>query len=298
MSQYSFKRVLLIDAFEFRRACLHNFLTPWAAEEGLELVSLAPAEAHDLIIHDGGFAMLIYDAASSHGSFHRRMAEIEVLRTLCPNTPVAVISDSEDPDELAATLDIGIQAYLHDAVSPELALRALSFVARGGTYFSPSTMVAAYHRQGGRARPPPHASLPVVELPADSRSPGDDEVQRSERSGSIVPYSYGDSPADPKEVEQALSGSVVHWSNHPAKANKPAAQLPLLTERQQAVLTHLCQGDPNKTIAKKLNLTETTVKVHVREIMRKLGVFNRTQVAVAVGRNNGESGEETDENTK
>ena len=32
-------------------------------------------------------------------------------------------------------------------------------------------------------------------------------------------------------------------------------------------------------------MTETTVKVHVREIMRKLGVCNRTQVAIAAGRN-------------
>jgi hypothetical protein len=47
----------------------------------------------------------------------------------------------------------------------------------------------------------------------------------------------------------------------------------------------LCQGDPNKVIARKLGMTETTVKVHVREIMRKLGVVNRTQVAIVAGRN-------------
>ena len=38
-------------------------------------------------------------------------------------------------------------------------------------------------------------------------------------------------------------------------------------------------------IGRKLGMTETTVKVHVREIMRKLGVCNRTQVAIAAGRN-------------
>jgi DNA-binding CsgD family transcriptional regulator len=47
------------------------------------------------------------------------------------------------------------------------------------------------------------------------------------------------------------------------------------------VLVCLCQGDPNKVIGRKLGMTETTVKVHVREIMRKLGVSNRTQVAIA-----------------
>ena len=56
---------------------------------------------------------------------------------------------------------------------------------------------------------------------------------------------------------------------------------PEFTERQYAVLVCLCQGDPNKVIGRKLGMTETTVKVHVREIMRKLGVSNRTQVAIA-----------------
>ena len=56
-----------------------------------------------------------------------------------------------------------------------------------------------------------------------------------------------------------------------------------MTERQMAVLRGLAKGDPNKVIANRLGLTETTVKVHVREIMRKLGVSNRTQVALVVG---------------
>ena len=60
-----------------------------------------------------------------------------------------------------------------------------------------------------------------------------------------------------------------------------ARHAPEFTERQYAVLVCLCQGDPNKVIGRKLGMTETTVKVHVREIMRKLGVSNRTQVAIA-----------------
>jgi len=60
-----------------------------------------------------------------------------------------------------------------------------------------------------------------------------------------------------------------------------ARYAPAFTERQYAVLVCLCQGDPNKVIGRKLGMTETTVKVHVREIMRKLGVSNRTQVAIA-----------------
>ncbi|HLG49539.1 MAG TPA: response regulator transcription factor [Reyranella sp.] len=54
-----------------------------------------------------------------------------------------------------------------------------------------------------------------------------------------------------------------------------------LTERQKAVLSSLSRGDSNKTIARRLGIREGTVKVYVRQIMRKLGVVNRTQVAIA-----------------
>jgi DNA-binding NarL/FixJ family response regulator len=55
-----------------------------------------------------------------------------------------------------------------------------------------------------------------------------------------------------------------------------------LTMRQQEVLSFLRRGISNKLIARELNMTEATVKVHVRQIMRKLGAANRTQVAVIV----------------
>jgi DNA-binding NarL/FixJ family response regulator len=211
---------------------------------------------------------------------------------------MAVFSDYEDPGEVAATLDIGVQAYFNNTVSPELALRALSFVVRGGTYFSPSAMVAAYHRLSYGPRPPPHASPMPPDLSADAElhDPGQSLHHPHEDSAANSHHhAPGIAEGDTQEIGEAGFGRVVQLSNHSGKTNKSRTSSLLLTERQQAVLQHLCQGDPNKTIAKKLNLTETTVKVHVREIMRKLGVFNRTQVAVAVGRNSTEPGEATEE---
>jgi len=52
-----------------------------------------------------------------------------------------------------------------------------------------------------------------------------------------------------------------------------------LTQRQMAVLSHLHQGKANKIIAHELGMSESTVKVHVRNIMRKTGATNRTQAA-------------------
>jgi DNA-binding NarL/FixJ family response regulator len=52
-----------------------------------------------------------------------------------------------------------------------------------------------------------------------------------------------------------------------------------LTSRQMMVLSHLQQGKANKIIAHELNMSESTVKVHVRNIMRKMGATNRTEAA-------------------
>ena len=53
----------------------------------------------------------------------------------------------------------------------------------------------------------------------------------------------------------------------------------ILTERQTAVVKKLAQGKANKIIAYELAMCESTVKVHVRNIMAKLQARNRTQVA-------------------
>ncbi len=54
---------------------------------------------------------------------------------------------------------------------------------------------------------------------------------------------------------------------------------PHFTERQLAIIACVRKGEPNKIIAHKLNMTESTVKVHIRNIMRKIKAKNRTEVA-------------------
>ena len=53
-----------------------------------------------------------------------------------------------------------------------------------------------------------------------------------------------------------------------------------LTSREFAVVKAIQQGKPNKIIAYELNMCESTVKVHLRNIMKKLGARNRTDVAI------------------
>jgi len=70
-----------------------------------------------------------------------------------------------------------------------------------------------------------------------------------------------------------------------AEPERPANHmLDRLTDRQRDVFQLLLAGHSNKEIARSLGVLEGTVKVHVRAIMQKLGVKNRTQVAVAAAR--------------
>lgn len=60
--------------------------------------------------------------------------------------------------------------------------------------------------------------------------------------------------------------------------------LNLLTERERDVLEKLLEGLPNKAIARELDIQEVTVKLHLRNVYRKLGAANRAHaVKIAMG---------------
>jgi len=67
------------------------------------------------------------------------------------------------------------------------------------------------------------------------------------------------------------------------EAHRPlaaSADLEGLSERELQILRCLLNGHPNKVIAKKLNITEATVKVHLKGVLKKINAANRTQAAI------------------
>lgn len=54
----------------------------------------------------------------------------------------------------------------------------------------------------------------------------------------------------------------------------------MLSPQEMEITRHLADGTPNKIIAQALDITEATVKAHVKTLMRKIGVSNRTQAAI------------------
>jgi len=55
---------------------------------------------------------------------------------------------------------------------------------------------------------------------------------------------------------------------------------PRLSPREKSILRCLIEGDSNKCIARKIEIAEATVKVHIKAILRKIHVQNRTQAAI------------------
>ena len=62
--------------------------------------------------------------------------------------------------------------------------------------------------------------------------------------------------------------------------NPQDASLESLSAREREILSLIARGDSNKLIARALDIAETTVKVHVQHIFRKLNLSSRVQVAV------------------
>jgi two-component system nitrate/nitrite response regulator NarL len=88
-----------------------------------------------------------------------------------------------------------------------------------------------------------------------------------------------------QQVRQALHGELVISPGltrvlAQALREPQAANQVELTEREQQVLRMIAGGNSNKMIGRKLGITEGTVKVHVKNLLHKLGLRSRVEAAV------------------
>jgi len=100
-------------------------------------------------------------------------------------------------------------------------------------------------------------------------------------------------------VARELVGSLarlVRGDTGPQPApSRPAAPFAELTPREREILECIADGSSNKMIARELDITDGTVKLHVKAILRKLGMRSRVEAAVSavehgLGKNRKKSG--------
>jgi len=83
-----------------------------------------------------------------------------------------------------------------------------------------------------------------------------------------------------KELIGSLTRLVQGGSSKPSPKTETNNLLSDLTPRELEILRHLAEGLSNKGIGRALDITDGTVKLHVKSILRKLGVRSRVEAAV------------------
>jgi DNA-binding NarL/FixJ family response regulator len=225
--------ILIVDSLPLRNFGLVALLDHLSGTTKFRLASLTPDDAERWIGGHANCSMIIYNVGGASVADHKHVKRIKGLRARAAEAPLVILSDNDSREEILSALGIGAQGFLYAGTNAQLALQALSFIFKGGSYFPAAIQP--------RRRSPAHLKgAPPAECTALDE--GDGAVENAADAGST-------------------------------NVN--------LTERQKSVLNRLGRGDSNKAIARLLGIREGTVKVHVRQIMRKLGVANRTQVAIA-----------------
>lgn len=82
-------------------------------------------------------------------------------------------------------------------------------------------------------------------------------------------------------VAEAMTAKLVQQlkgGNQPKVT--PPSELDKLTPREKEILACLARGESNKVIARTLNVAESTVKIHVQNVLKKLNLSSRVQAAV------------------
>ena len=94
------------------------------------------------------------------------------------------------------------------------------------------------------------------------------DVEPAELVKAIESAARGDAPLDPRAARAILGER---------RATAPAAEL---SDREREVLTLVAEGLPNKLIARRLDISEKTVKAHLTSVFKQIGVTDRTQAAL------------------
>lgn len=128
--------------------------------------------------------------------------------------------------------------------------------------------------------------LPVLMLTV---SEAEDDLARALRTGA---NGYLLKSMEPDEVvdaiQRAYKGETVVAPAMTAKlvslldqkSSSATSLMDSLTQREREILTHLARGESNKAIARQLEISYDTVKLHVRHILAKLNLSSRVEAAV------------------
>jgi two-component system nitrate/nitrite response regulator NarL len=100
-------------------------------------------------------------------------------------------------------------------------------------------------------------------------------IEMEELVSAIRRAASGDSVVSPQ-----MTAKLIQGVRDQPRASDKVVERDRFSPRERDILTCLARGESNKEIARELDLAESTVKIHVQNIFKKLGVTSRVQVAL------------------
>lgn len=108
-------------------------------------------------------------------------------------------------------------------------------------------------------------------------------IEAETLTAAITKAAAGESVISPQmmgKLVQGVRGAPPKVSTEAAAPAVVASELNKLSPREREILVLVARGQSNKEIARTLDLAESTVKIHVQNVLRKLGLTSRVQAAV------------------
>lgn len=242
----------LVDEMPLTRAQLSHFLAGFAQLHGMRIEEVEPSDPAfiEQITRRGMCIVNTRSTPRVHDWFSiiRRIDQLGLVE------PILLLCETASAEFVQSALRAGARGVIPASMSPSTVLNSLELVLHGGIVVPPSV------------------------LDTDQKTPllEDFATKQGEPDGSP-----DDTDSTPTGTPPKRNGHELQPQPRPAVGDQDeAAKLDGLTERQSAVLMNLTQARSNKEIAKALCTSEATVKLEVRQVIRKLGAKNRTEAAL------------------
>lgn len=220
------------------------------------------------IVGDGDESVtpdLVVGIGINAGDMDTATEQIRAVRAKFPDVKSAVVTNQLASADVLKALIAGVDAILSMDASVVSIQSSLELVMMGHRIFP----ALPTHLLAFRADTEPVAPDPFSREISDMRP-----VALEQATGELV--SLGERLAEaPGQIVQIAPPQLVEAG----PAADPIDPL-ILSDREEQILRCLVAGLPNKLIARELGIAETTVKVHVKSVLRKVRAANRTQAAM------------------
>jgi DNA-binding NarL/FixJ family response regulator len=208
------------------------------------------------------------------------------MREMRPDQVIAILSATHHPGDLEWALEYGLNGFIPKSFRLDVLTAIVKLIEVEGRYFpelvslGDRALMAGSHgrrpRQGGASNGNGHRSGPMVALgaaPGLGHGPGHGGTANGNGGNGLTHR------ADHGNGHGIANGRM----NGVAQGQMDGAEIALaagLTARQTEIIMLVAAGMSNKEIGRELAVLEGTIKAHLKTIMAKMNVKNRTQIAI------------------